>query len=75
MKSRPKQGFIKEIAKTPVVPTKVPFQYKKPINKVDNPNNMAINSRSRAQRSVPQDKTTNFKIEQTNARASHKGSK
>ena len=75
MRAKPKQGFIKEIGKTPVAQTKKAFTYSRPINKVDNPNNMAINSRARAQRSVPMDKTTNFKIEQTNAKASHKGSK
>lgn len=75
MKARAKQGFLKEIAKTPKPEAKKPFSYNKAINKVDNPNNMAINSRSRAYRSVPQDKTTNFKVEQTNAKASHKGSK
>jgi hypothetical protein len=74
-KAKPNQGFIKEIGKTPKAETKKPFDYKRPINKVDNPNNMAINSRSRAYRSVPQDKTTNFKTEQVNAKASHKGSK
>ena len=75
MKAKPKQGFIKEINKTPAVQTKKAFDYKRPVNKVDNPNNMAINSRSRAYRSVPQDKTTNFKNEQTFMKASHKGSK
>lgn len=75
MKAKPKQGFIKEISKTPVVQAKKPFNYSKAVNKVDNPNNMAINSRSRAYRSVPQDKTTNFKAEQVSAKASHKGSK
>lgn len=75
MKDKPKQGFIKEIKKTPVIQAKKAFDYKKPVNKVDNPNNMAINSRSRTYRSVPQDKTTSFKVEQTNAKASHKGSK
>jgi len=75
MKAKPNQGFTKEIKRTPKVEAKKPFTYSRPINKVDNPNNMAINSRARAQRSVPMDKTTNFKIEQTNAKASHKGSK
>ncbi len=75
MRAKPKQGFIKEISKAPVVQPKKAFDYKKPVNKVDNPNNMAINSRSRAYRSVPQDKTTNFKSEQVAAKASHKGSK
>lgn len=75
MKARAKQGFLKEIKKTPKPEPKKPFDYKRPINKVDNPNNMAINSRSRAYRSVPQDKTTNFKVEQTAAKAAHKGSK
>lgn len=77
MKAKTNQGFLKEIKKTPKAETKKPFDYKRPINKVDNPNNMAINSRARAYRSVPQDKTTNFKVEQTNAKASHnpKGSK
>ena len=75
MRTKPKQGFIKEISKAPVAQTKKPFNYSRPVNKVDNPNNMAINSRSRAYRSVPQDKTTSFKSEQTSAKASHKGSK
>lgn len=75
MKAKPNQGFTKEIKKTVKTESKKPFDYKRPINKVDNPNNMAINSRARAYRSVPQDKTTNFKVEQNNAKASHKGSK
>ena len=75
MKAKAKQGFIKEISKAPTVQVKKPFDYKRAINKVDNPNNMAINSRSRAYKSVPQDKTTSFKAEQISAKASHKGSK
>lgn len=75
MKAKSNQGFMKEIKKTPKVEAKKSFDYKRPVNKVDNPNNMAINSRSRSYKSVPQDKTTNFKSEQVNARASHKESK
>lgn len=72
MKDKPKQGFLKEIGKTQKPEIKKPFDYKRPVNKQDNPNNMSINSRQRAQRSVPQDKTTNFKSEAAQARASHK---
>lgn len=75
MKAKPNQGFTKEIKRTPKPEVKKPFTYNKAINKVDNPNNMAINSRARAYKSVPQDKTTNFKAEQVSAKASHKGSK
>lgn len=75
MKVKANQGFTKELKKSVKPETKKPFDYKRPVNKVDNPNNMALNSRSRAYKSVPQDKSTNFKIEQTNAKASHKGSK
>lgn len=75
VKDKKNQGFLKEINKTPIAQVKKSFDYKRPVNKVDNPNNMALNSRSRAYKSVPQDKSTNFKIEQTNAKASHKGSK
>lgn len=74
-KDNSNKGFLKEIKKPYKPEKKKLFDYSKPVNKVDNPNNMAINSRARSYKSVPQDKTTNFKIEQNNAKASHKGSK
>ncbi len=76
-KDNPNKGWTKELAKSPKAPeSKKAFSYNKPINKVDNPNSMAVGSRQRAYRSVPQDKTTSFKAEQTIAKASHnKGSK
>lgn len=76
MAEKPNKGFIKELKKTSAQPKeKTPFAYKKPVAKVDKINSMAINSRTREHRSVKQDKTTNFAVEQTSARASHKGSK
>lgn len=63
VKSKAKQGFTKEIKKIVKAEPKKLFTYSKPVNKQDNPNNMAINSRMRAYKSVPQDKTTNFKTE------------
>lgn len=76
MKDKPNRGFLKEIKKTPAQPKpKDPFTYKKPVSKIDKINSMAINSRTREFKSVKQDKTTNFAVEQKNAKASHKGSK
>lgn len=76
MSEKPNKGWIKELKKTPSKPAeKKPFSYSKPVNKLDKPNSMAINSRTREFRSVKQDKTTNFAIEQNNAKASHKGNK
>lgn len=76
MKEKPNKGWIKELSKTPQQDIKKPFNYNKPVSKVDNPNNMAINSRSRAYRSVKADKTTNFSVEQKSAKSSHnKGNK
>lgn len=61
-KDKPNQGWTKELAKTPTAsPPKKTFDYKRPVNKVDNPNNMAVNSRSRQYKSAPT--TKNFKTE------------
>lgn len=76
MADKPNKGWLKEIAKKPAAPKpKEPFQYKKPISKVDKINSMAINSRTREHRSVTQDKITNLVAEQNQAKASHKGQK
>lgn len=75
MRDKPNKGFLKEIKKTPKPQAKTPFSYKKPVSKVEQINSMAVNSRTREFKSVKQDKTTNFAIEQNNAKASHKGSK
>lgn len=76
MSEKPNKGWIKELKKSSPKPeSKKPFSYSKPVNKLDKPNSMAINSRTREFKSVKQDKSTNFAIEQNNAKASHKGSK
>lgn len=76
MREKPNKGWIKELAK----PTKQesankPFNYNKPVSKVTNPNNMAVNSRSRQYKSVKVDKSTSFAVEQKSAKQSHKGYK
>lgn len=73
MKEKANQGFLKQLTKKAKAEPKKPFDYKKPVSKVDKINNMAVNSRSREYKSVPQDKTTNFTGEQKVARDSHKG--
>lgn len=73
---KPNKGFLKEIKKPAAVSEKKkPFTYSKPVVKVEHVNSMGLTSRSKNFKSAKQDKTTNFKIEQTNAKASHKGSK
>lgn len=76
MAEKPNKGWIKELGKkpTPAKP-KDTFNYNKPVSKVDKINSMAINSRSREYKSVSQDKSTSFTIEQNKAKASHKGDK
>jgi hypothetical protein len=75
-KTAAKQGFIKQLSSkaTPATPNKT-FTYNKPISKIDKIQNMAVNSRTREHRSSKQDSSTNFAIEQKNAKQSHKGSK
>lgn len=68
-----KLGFTKEIKRATAQPPKQAFNYSKPVNKVSPVNNMAVNSRSREYRSVKDDKTTNFAVEQNLAKQSHKG--
>lgn len=75
MAEKPNKGFLKELKKPAASTTKDPFSYKKPIAKIEKINSMAINTRTREFKSVKQDKTTNFAVEQNNAKASHKGSK
>ena len=69
VKDKPNQGWTKELRKTPKAETKKPFNYKKPVNRLDKPNDMGLNSRSRSFKTVPQDKTTNFAVEQNQAKA------
>lgn len=69
MKDKKNQGWIKELGTKKKDEVRKPFKYSKPVNKVDNPNNMAINSRSRAYKSVSPDKNTSFVIEQKQAKA------
>lgn len=75
MREKPKQGWLKEIKRTVKQEEKKTFQYAKPVNKLDKPNGMAVNYRSREYKSVKADKTTNFAKEQTIAKASHKASR
>jgi hypothetical protein len=71
MKDKANSGFIKQLASKATQSTpKKTFDYKKPVNKLDKPVNMAVNSRSREYKSVKPDKTSNLKTEQTSARAS-----
>ncbi len=75
MKDKPNKGFLKEIKKPASQPSKTPFSYNKPISKVEKANALGFNNRNREFKSVKQDKTTNFAIEQNNAKASHKEGK
>ncbi len=62
-KDKPNQGWTKELKKTPKPEAKKPFDYKRPISKVDKPLNMAVNARSRSYKSAPIDKSTSLKTE------------
>lgn len=74
MKEKPKQGFIKEISKRASPQSlKQAFEYSKSVNKVAPIQNMAFDSRNREFKSVKENKLTNFSVEQTNAKQSHKG--
>jgi len=75
MKDKPNKGWVKELSGSRIKQNKKPFNYSKPVSKVDNPNSMAINSRSRAYKSVKADKSTSFVKEQASAKSSHKGLK
>ena len=75
MKDKANQGFLKEISKKTSTSPKKEFNYSKPVTKQDKINNMAINSRSREYKSAKPDKGSNFKIEQNQAKQSHKGNK
>jgi hypothetical protein len=77
VKSKVKTGFLKEL-KSPASQgqsEKKAFDYSKPVSKVERVQNMAVNSRAREHRSVKQDTSTNFAVEQRSAKDSHKGSK
>lgn len=77
MKNKAKNGFTKELANPakPGASANKPFAYSKPISKVERVQNLAVNSRTREHRSVKQDKSTSFVLEQKSAKESHKGSK
>jgi len=72
VREKPKQGWLKEITRPVKQQDKKPFGYNKPVNKLDKPDGMAVNYRSREYKSVKQDKTTSFSKEQNIAKASHK---
>lgn len=74
MKNKANQGFMKQVTKSPTPqPPKQPFNYSKPVTKVSPVQNMAVNSRNREFKSVKEDKSTNFAVEQNGAKQSHKG--
>ncbi len=73
MKEKANLGFLKELKKPTKSSPKETFSYSRPISKIDQIQNMGLNSRRREHKSVPVDKTTNFSVEQNNAKQSHKG--
>jgi hypothetical protein len=75
VKDKANKGWIKEISKPKQTNSKKPFNYSKPVSRVDKPNNMAVNARSREYKAVKPDKDSNFAVEQLQAKETHKGNK
>lgn len=74
MKDKANKGWIKELASKPkATETKKPYTYSKPVVQPPKPNSMAFNHRAKEHKSVKQDKTTNFAVEQSSALKTHKG--
>lgn len=73
MKDKTKLGFLKELKKPTTPQPKQAFNYSKPVSKIDQPKAMGIIQRNREHKSVPVDKSTNFAVEQSSAKNSHKG--